>query len=167
MGASTPMAVPGTVSQAMRLGHRVLEANRAHTNAIPLICAAEQGVHLMDAKIVALKRHLRGGFAVGDIALEGIDAHAGTQAHVVFQNEFLTFERAGRVEVSVPDLIVILDVDTGHAITTEVLRYGQRVAVLALPCHPLLRTPQALAVVGPQAFGLDGVTFQPLPRADV
>ena len=160
-------AVPGTVTQAIRLGNLVLEANRAHRNPIPLICAAEHGVHLMDAKIVELKRHLRGGFAVGDIALEGIDAHAGTRAHVVFQNEFLSFERGGRVEVSVPDLIVILDVDTGHAITTEVLRYGQRVAVLALSCHPLLRTPQALAVVGPQAFGLDRVTFQPLSRADV
>ncbi len=84
----------------------------------------------------------------------------------IFQNEFLSFERAGRVEVSVPDLIVILDVDTGHAITTEVLRYGQRVALLALPCHPLLRTPEALGVVGPKSFGLD-VIFQPLARADV
>ena len=159
-------AVPGTVSQAMRLGNLVLEANRAHGKVIPLICAAEQGVHLMDAKIVELKRHLRGGFAVGEIALEGIDTHAGACAHVVFQNEFLSFERGGRVEVSVPDLVVILDVDTGHAITTEVLRYGQRVAVLALPCHPLLRTPRALAVVGPQAFGLEG-PFQPLRRADI
>jgi DUF917 family protein len=34
--------------------------------------------------------------------------------------------------------------------------------VLALPCHALLRTPEALKVVGPQAFGLDGVDFQPL-----
>ena len=160
-------AVPGTITQAIRLGNLVLEANRSHRDPIPLICAAEQGVHLMDAKIVALKRHLRGGFAVGEIALEGIDGHAGTQAQVIFQNEFLSFQRSGTVEVSVPDLIVILDVDTGHAITTEVLRYGQRVAVLALSCHPLLRTPQALAVVGPAAFGLEGVIFRPLPRADV
>jgi len=159
-------AVPGTVTQAIRLGNLVLEANRSHTNPLPLICASEQGVHLMDAKIVELKRHLRGGFAVGEIQLEGIDTHAGTRAQVVFQNEFLSFERAGRVEVSVPDLVVILDLDTGHAITTEVLRYGQRVAILALPCHPLLRSPEALAVVGPKSFGLD-VTFQPLPRADV
>jgi DUF917 family protein len=159
-------AVPGTVTQAIRLGNLVLEANRTHTNPIPLIAASEQGVHLMDAKIVELKRHLRGGFAVGEIELEGIDTHAGTRAQVIFQNEFLSFERAGRVEVSVPDLIVILDVDTGHAITTEVLRYGQRVALLALPCHPLLRTPEALGVVGPKSFGLD-VTFQPLARAEV
>jgi DUF917 family protein len=173
IGAEAPMpgayvkraAVPGTVTQAIRLGNLVLKANREHCNAIPLICAAEQGVHLMDAKIVELKRHLRGGFAVGEIALEGIDAHAGSRAQVEFKNEFLSFERDGAVEVSVPDLIVILDVDTGHAITTEVLRYGQRVAVLALPCHDLLRTPEALAVVGPQAFGLEGVVFRPLARA--
>ena len=172
IGAEAPMpgayakraAVPGSVTQAIRLGTLVLTANREHSNAIPLICAAEQGRHLIDAKIVGLKRHLEGGFAVGEIALEGIDAHHGSRAEVVFQNEFLSFERDGTTEVSVPDLIVILDVDSGHAITTEVLRYGQRVAVLALPCHPLLRTPEALAVVGPQAFGLEGVVFRPLPR---
>ena len=155
-------AIPGTVSQAIQLGNLVMEANRNHESAVPLICAHEGGVHLMDAKIVDLKRHLRGGFSVGDIALEGIDAHAGSRARIAFQNEFLMFERDGVIEACVPDLVVLLDVDTGHAITTDVLRYGQRVAILALPCHPLLRTEQALAVVGPAAFGLDGVTFKPL-----
>ncbi len=141
------------MTQAIRLGNLVLEANRTHTDPIALIAASEQGVHLMDAKIVGLKRHLRGGFAVGEIELDGIDAHAGTRAQVIFQNEFLSFERAGRIEVSVPDLIVILDVDTGHAITTEVLRYGQRVAVLGLPCHPLLRTPRRWAWWGRNPSG--------------
>jgi uncharacterized protein len=158
-------AVPGTVSQSIQLGRIVLEANRQHVSAVPLICKQEHGVHLMDAKIVDLKRHIRAGFSVGEIALEGLDAYAGTRASIVFQNEFLTFERGGVIEACVPDLVVILDVDTGHAITTDVLRYGQRVAVLALPCHPLLRTPQALAVVGPAAFGLD-VRYSPLPRPD-
>ena len=170
LGVEAPMsgeyvkraAVPGTVSQAIALGNLVLGANQRHESAIPLICARERGVHVMDAKIVDLKRHLRGGFSVGEIALEGIDGHAGTRAGIVFQNEYLTFERNGVVEVSVPDLVVLLDVDTGHAITTDVLRYGQRVAVICLPCHALLRTAQALAVVGPQAFGLDGVEFRPL-----
>lgn len=172
IGAEAPMrgryvkqaGVPGTVSQAIRLGALVLEANRLHASAIPNICAAEHGIHLINAKIVDLKRHLRGGFSVGTLLLEGIDQYAGSTARIDFQNEFLTFERAGRVEVCVPDLIVILDVDTGHAITTDVLRYGQRIAVLALPCHPLLRTPEALAVVGPAAFGLDEVEYRPLPR---
>ena len=78
------------------------------------------------------------------------------------QNEFLIFRRNDAVEVCTPDLIVVLDSDTGLPITTEMLRYGQRIAVLGLPAHDLLRTPEALAVVGPAAFGYDDVSFVPM-----
>lgn len=44
---------------------------------------------------------------------------------------------------------------------TEEVRYGMRVTLLLLPAPPLLRTPQALAVVGPAAFGYDDVVYQP------
>lgn len=173
VGAEAPMAgdyvkrfaVPGTVTRAIEIGQLVLAANQAHENPVARICASEGGVHLINAKITDLKRHLRGGFSVGEMRLEGIEAHAGQRAEIRFQNEFLTFERDGRTEISVPDLIVLLDADTGHAITTDVLRYGQRVAVIALPCHALLRTPEALAVVGPKAFGLDDLEYRPLPSA--
>ena len=67
------------------------------------------------------------------------------------------------VELCVPDLIVLLDVDTGYPITTEMLRYGQRVAVIAIPCHDLLRSARALEVVGPTAFGYPDIDFLPLP----
>jgi len=158
-------AVPDTYTQALGLGNAVLDANRRHVNPIDLICAREQGVRLMDAKITDLKRHLRGGFAVGEIQLQGVGAYAGETGTIALQNEFLTFSRNGTIEVTVPDLILVLDLDTGHAITTEILRFGQRVAVVGLPSHPLLRTPEALAVVGPAAFGLEGVQFTPLARA--
>jgi uncharacterized protein len=156
-------AVPATVTQAIALGNIVLQANREHLSPIPLICKQENGMHLLDAKIVDLKRHLRGGFSVGEIALEGIQGYAGCRGSILFQNEFLLLERDGVVEVSVPDLVVLLDIDSGHAITTDVLRYGQRVAVIGMPCHPLLRTPEALKVVGPAAFQLPDVEFRPLP----
>ena len=64
--------------------------------------------------------------------------------------------------VMVPDLIVNLDLDTGEPITTEVLRYGQRVAVLGLPVHPLMKTEKALDVVGPKAFGYPELAFVPI-----
>ncbi len=40
-------------------------------------------------------------------------------------------------------------------ITTEGLRYGQRVAVIGIATPPIMRTPEALAVFGPASFGLD------------
>ncbi len=163
IGAEAPMtgayvkraAVPGTVSLAIAIGDQVRKANREHVDAVPLICAGQRGKRLMDAKIVDLQRAVEAGFSVGRILFEGIDGDAGRQAEIKFQNEFLTFSQQGTVVVCVPDLIVLLDIDTGHAVTTDTLRFGQRVCVVAFPCHPLLRTPRALEVVGPRAFGLD------------
>jgi DUF917 family protein len=45
------------------------------------------------------------------------------------------------------------------------LRYGQRIAVLGLPAHPLMRSPEALKVVGPAAFGYPEITFNPMEGA--
>jgi len=171
--ASAPMsgafvksaAIPGTVSQALSLGRAVLQSQREHRDPIEAVLTHEDGRFLMTGKIVDLERHLKGGFAVGQVHLEGFGHSLGDSGLIDLQNEFLIFRRNGVVEITVPDLIVVLEADTGLPLTTEVLRYGQRVAVLALPSHDLLRTPEALGVVGPAAFGYDELTFDPMPRS--
>ena len=65
---------------------------------------------------------------------------------------------------SVPDLICLIETDSGEPITTEQLRYGLRVTVLGIPCSDKLRTPAALKVVGPAAFGYPEVTFAPMAK---
>jgi hypothetical protein len=116
----------------------------------------------MTGKIVDLERHLKGGFSVGHISLEGFGAFERDTGRIDLQNEFLVFRRNDIVEVCVPDLVVVLDSDTGLPITTEMLRYGQRIAVLGLPAHKLMRSAEALRVVGPAAFGYDDITFVPM-----
>jgi DUF917 family protein len=155
-------AVPGTVTQALQLGEAVLAARRQRRDPVAAVLERERGKLLFHGKIIDVRRELKGGFAVGRVSFDGLDAWRGQGAAVDIQNENLVFVREGEVEACVPDLIVLLDIDTGMPITTEVLRYGQRVAVLALPCHSLLRTAEALAVVGPQAFGYPDVTYRPL-----
>ena len=53
---------------------------------------------------------------------------------------------------------------TAGAIATELVRYGQRVSVLAWQCDPLWRTPRGLEVVGPRAFGYD-LDYVPVEEA--
>ncbi|HKI57845.1 MAG TPA: DUF917 domain-containing protein [Trueperaceae bacterium] len=155
-------AVPRTLTQCLELGHTVAQARRERRNVVEAVRTSQGGVRLFDGKIADVRRELKGGFAVGRVRLDGIDADAGAQAEIDIQNENLVFRRGGVVEASVPDLIIVLDADTGLSITTEVLRFGLRVSVLALPCHPLLRTPEALEVIGPAAFGYPDVTYRPL-----
>ena len=48
-----------------------------------------------------------------------------------------------------------IDTETAEPITTELLRYGYRVSILALPAPKNLCTKKALEVVGPKGFGYD------------
>ena len=54
-----------------------------------------------------------------------------------------------------PDLICVVDSVSGDGIGTDVIRYGQRVSVLALPSPKVFLSPQGLSNVGPRAFGFD------------
>ena len=73
---------------------------------------------------------------------------------IQFQNENLIARRDGEVVAIVPDLICVVDHETAEPITTEGLRYGQRVRVLGISTPDMMRTEGALAAFGPAAFGL-------------
>ncbi len=150
-----------TVSQAWRLGRAVAEARQNKVDPIEAILTQEGGQLLFRGKIVDVARWTTGGFARGRLAMAGFDAFAGSTLQIEFQNENLIAYRDDESVAVVPDLICIVDSETGRPISTEETRYGLRVAVLGIPCSPLLRTPEALTVVGPQAFGYD-LDYQPL-----
>ncbi len=87
--------------------------------------------------------------------MAGLDGDAGATLELDFQNEFAVARRDGAPVVTVPDIIAVLDAESGEAIGTETLRYGQRATVVALPAPALQKTPKGLRHVGPGAFGYD------------
>jgi DUF917 family protein len=153
--------VLGSISRAIRLGAAVLDARRRHLDPVDAVLQAEEGIRLFAGKVIDVARRTTGGFVRGSARIAGFDGDAGSSFDVEFQNEFTIGSIDGTVRVMVPDLICILDAVTGEAIGTETIRYGQRVAILSLPAAPVLTTAEALAVVGPAAFGYD-MDFQSL-----
>lgn len=153
--------VKHTVSQAWRLGRAVFTARAEKRDPVAEILAHEHGKLLFRGKVVDLKRWTTGGFARGKVEVEGFGDFGAQTLSIEFQNENLIARNGDVVVATVPDLICIVDSETGRPISTEETRYGLRIAVLGLPATPLFRTPEALAVVGPRAFGYD-VDYQPL-----
>ena len=79
-----------------------------------------------------------------------------------FQNEFLLAEDEQGLPVAItPDLICLLDLETGQPITTETMAYGYRVIVFGLPCDPKWRSKHGLELVGPTYFGYEA-EYQPI-----
>lgn len=60
-----------------------------------------------------------------------------------------------------PDLITVLDSQSGLSLGTHELRYGLRVTCLSLAGHPKWTTPQGMACGGPTAFGLEETNWAP------
>jgi uncharacterized protein len=147
--------VPGTLGLAEELGRLVREARARHGDPIEAVAERLAGRRLFTGKVTDVERRTVAGFARGSARLEGSGEDAGSHLTLRFQNEHLVAERDGRVLASVPDLIMVLDTETGEATTTEDLRYGFRVTVLGAPCDPRWRTEAGLGLVGPRYFGYD------------
>ena len=111
------------------------------------------------------------GFVRGTLTVAGLGADAGRTLVIDIQNEYLVATEGDKRIAMVPDLICIVDSETGRPIGTEEQRYGLRVAILSLPAPALLRTDVALALMGPRAFGYDfdfvplGQSTEPAPVA--
>jgi DUF917 family protein len=101
-----------------------------------------------------VNRRTTEGFARGTILIEGLDTFASSRCAVDFQNENLVCRVDEEVRATVPDLICVIESETGTPVTTEELRYGFRVTVICLDAPEELKTAEALEVVGPRAFGL-------------
>lgn len=156
-------AIPGTVSLAVRLGDAVREARHAHIDPVDAALEQTGGERLFEGKIVDVERRLVGGFARGVLLIDGSGEHDGDRLRIDFQNENLIATTSDdRVLAIVPDLICLVDADTAEPITTEVVRFGLRVVVLGIPAHEMLKTPEALKVIGPAAFGYAAVPYTPL-----
>jgi uncharacterized protein len=147
--------IPRTTTKAINLGHAVNEANRRHADPIAAILKVESGRRLFAGKVVEVERRTTEGFLRGRTVIEGLGDDRAARIEIDFQNEWVVVWRDGRPVVSTPDLICVLDSESGEAIGTETIRYGQRTTVIALPASPVFLTPRGLDHVGPRAFGYD------------
>jgi uncharacterized protein len=160
MGASAMMAVyalsgaqledamvPGTITLCEELGALIRAERAAHGDPVGAVIERLGGRELTRGKVLDVARRTEGGFARGEARIDGLRLH--------FQNEHLLAVLDGEVVASAPDLIVVLDAETGEPVTTEGLRYGQRVVALGAPCDARWRSAEGLALAGPRVFGYE------------
>lgn len=160
-------AVPRTLSMALALGRAIREAREQHRSPFEAIAETLSPTlyshvrELAVGKVVDVERRTTEGFAKGRAVIAPLEGDEVFE--ILFQNENLIARRDGEVVAIVPDLICVVDHETAEPITTEGLRYGQRVRVLGISTPDMMRTEGALAAFGPSAFGL-AEPFLPVER---
>ena len=182
-------AVTNSLSLAWRIGRCVALAEEAgELGSVPEKIVEAVGGDttakiLFGGKITAVEQRLFKGHSYGEITisplseeeLEITDANAGTGASTIkrglvkipFKNENILAEHVAddgskQYLAMVPDLIAVLDSQSGRAVGVPEYRYGLRVTVIGMTGSPRWTdTEKGLAIGGPRAFGYD-VEYRPL-----
>jgi hypothetical protein len=152
--------VRGTLSLCARIGETLRAAREAHEDPVIALARLLGAEVIFQGRISDIERRTVGGFARGRAIMTGLEDWRDQALKLEFQNEFLIAERNGDVLVTTPDLISVVEADTGNPVTADSLRYGQRLVTLAYPCNPKWRTPDGIELVGPRYFKYD-VDYRP------
>lgn len=155
-------AILNSMSLARDIGETIRTAKSRSADPVDELLELTDGYELFEGKITDVERRTEGGFAVGEATIDGIDDCEGRKLQLDFQNENLVARDSEQgVVASVPDLITVLDAETGDPVTTEGLKYGHRVRVVGMPCSEKWRTDAGLELVGPQYFDYD-IDYEPI-----
>lgn len=137
------------------IGRTIRLAKEKNVNPIQELLKQIDGYELFNGKVSDINRKTESGFAKGIATFEGLHSYKGETLQLHFQNEHLLAKTDNRLLCVTPDLIAVLDAETGLPITTEGIRYGSRCIVIGIPCHPKWRTEEGIKAVGPRYFGYD------------
>lgn len=145
------------------IGRSIRLSKENGLNPIDEVLKITGGFELFKGKIMDVNRKTETGFARGTAKIEGVIDYKGETLELRFQNEHLIAKTEHRLLCVTPDLIAVLDSETGLPITTEGMRYGARCTVIGIPCDPKWRTEKGIETCGPGYFGYE-VEYTPLEQ---
>ena len=147
---------------SLSLIHHIGNIIEKHSfNAYQLLVKELNGKHLFQGRVRDVERRSEGGWNRGIVKLEGTGEFVNRDAKIDFQNEFLVAMEGDTVLATTPDLICVVDYNTGTPVTAETIKYGLAVNVLGLPCDPIWQSQEALDMIGPRYFKYD-IDYKPL-----
>lgn len=147
--------IPGTISLAMQMGRVWREALGQGEDVALAVAEAGQGFVAFRGAVKDSNWRTEDGFTLGEIGIKGAGEFEGHTYRIQVKNENMAGWFDGAVHATIPDLICLLDTETGAAVTNPTYYDGQQVAVVILPAPAAFLTDKGLESFGPNYIQLD------------
>ncbi len=121
---------PGAISQAIELGQFIMADKSKPRPLAEKIAKRLSGGVITEGKVSFYQMETRGGYDVGRIEIGEFE--------LTFWNEYMTLEKKSERIATFPDLMVTLDAEKGHAVSSSELSRGRRVIVIHVPRQNLI-----------------------------
>ena len=159
-----PGLLTGTLSQARKIGE-ILRTGRSQPMALPgQVAKAANGVVLFEGVVTHSQSQIDHGFTVGRFEVSGTADFEGRTFRVDLKNENMVGRLAGIPVVTIPEIISVLDMETGDVVTNPNVYPSRQVAILALPAPAVFLTNNGLRAFGPNHAGIDAAFQSAMKR---
>ncbi len=161
-GVNTKKAViRGTMSDSLRIGQNIRKALEKGLDPVQAAADASHGYLICQGTLTKKEWQDKDGYYWGYHTITGEKQFSGTEIKLWFKNETQISWKNGKPFITSPDLLQIINPETGLAYTNNQAQEGMKAAVIAMRSPAAWRLPKGLAAFEPRAFGFD-IDYQPL-----
>lgn len=158
--------IPNTISGSLKLGKVVLAARQAGGDPVAAVAREVGGRLLFVGEIATMQEEETLGFYFTTAVLQGKSDFSRHKAELVIKNESMFLAIDGEPRVYFPDLVLMLDPQTGRGLMSVELHVGSMVCLVVVACHPRLRAAvlsgKADAAFSPSRYGRPNDRYRPL-----
>lgn len=150
--------VEGTMSRCIEVGKKVREAIKLGEDPARAFVEVTGGKEIFRGVVKSWKREERRAFMWGNLEIDGKDEYKGHRLRIFFKNEFLISWLDEKPYVTCPDLICVMNLDTGRGMSNWVdlkENIGKEVAVIGVPANEIWRSQKGIEIFGPRHFGFE------------
>jgi len=147
--------IKGTISKALELGAAFRAAIEDGSDTASVIARTGSGEVVFRGEVSHAEYRDDAGFTMGEIRIQGKQDFTNSEYKIGVKNENLVSWQNGEIHATIPDLIIIVDLESGTPLTNPNVTPGMNCAVVVLPPPREFLTDKALSVFGPSYLGLE------------
>ena len=145
--------IEGTINASEQMGRALRLANGKGNSPVASMLEVGNGNLLIEGVITSAAWEDKIGFIEGTVDITSFEQNK--TLNLKFRNEFMYAESEGEIISIIPEIITVIDLDTGLPILNPSCKEGMKVAVLTFPAPEIWESEQGLSLFGPGYIGLD------------
>jgi uncharacterized protein len=147
--------VRNSVSLAFESGLEIRKAREVGADPVARLVEKLAGWRLFTGIVSSREWKSENGYMFATILIKGRGDFKNHELRLWLQNENHITWLDGEPFVTSPDLIMVVNAETGEPYLSSMLSEGEHVTVLGRKCDPRYRTDLALKVMEPRYYGYD------------
>jgi len=156
------VVIPGTLSKCLEIGRSIRTLREAGQDPVKEIIKELDGWLLFEGEVSKKEWEDKEGYYWGIHTISGLEEFKGSEFKIWFKNENHISWLNGKPYVTSPDMVIVVNRETGEPFMNADIAEGQHVAVIGLHAVEQFRSPKGLDILGPGHFGFEEIDYTPI-----